>query len=327
MVVPLLDGLDLVFIALFLVLYGLLYGLKYTIGPMLSALHSALGWIPGVGNLVQAADNAIIGAINAGLQTCSQAVADLWHGLLESLIYMVDGVQWFAGKVDDKLHELYSQTLGDWARWALGEALIVIGVIPAPFASVADWIVGEGLRLEHYAATHASAAQSAAEDYTDGQIQEVYATALHDANNALVSANQYTDAAILTAEGVGAAAVNRLQTIEAEAISALGQAEGATAGELRDLLDGQAVGDIAAIIASVPFLQALVKTLESETGLDNEACRTKVKGICSTPSSSWSRLIGLLSLTAEWPGLDELTEGIADMTADVVDGVEALIGV
>jgi hypothetical protein len=326
MVVPLLDGLDLVFIALFLVLYGLLYGLKYTIGPLLGALHSALGWIPGVGNLVKAANNAITGAIDVGLQTCSQAIADLWHGLLETLIYMVDGVQWFAGKVDDKLHELYTQTLGDWARWALGEALIVIGAIPPPFASVADWIVGEGFRLEHYAATHASAAQSAAETYTDGQIQEVYKTALHDANNALVSANQYTDAAILTAEGVGAEAVGKLQAIEAGAISALGQAEGATAGELRDLLDGQTVGDIAAIIASVPLLQALVKTLEAETGLNNEACRSKVKGICSTPTSSWTKLIGLLALTAEWPGLDELTQGIADMTADVVDGVEALIG-
>lgn len=124
------------------------------------------------------------------------------------------------------------------------------------------------------------------------------------------------------AESAATVALDKLQAAESAAVGALDRAEGATAGELRDLIAEIPFTDIAAVIAAVPVLTALVRTLEAETGLENESCRSKVKQICATDPNVWTQLLTGLAPLGLVFSLRELVEVARPIIADTKDAIE-----
>lgn len=145
----------------------------------------------------------------------------------------------------------------------------------------------------------------------EGEIAGVRATALAAAAGALTTAESYAEhvggdvaagaaAALAQAEGVVSASVDAVKAIAIDIQHDLGTIEGQYG----------ALG-LATLIASIPAIATLVNALATETGLENEDCRQKVKGICATPSSAWTDLLGGLVAVGVSFSLLELAE-VAD---------------
>jgi len=295
--VVLLEGIDLVAIAVFLLLLAFLYSLKYTITPLLNVLHSALGWVPGVGKLVGDAENAIVGAIDSGITTVSKVAHDLWLGSLDATIYLVDALRSLGAAVEQHVRTLYDESLPAWARWALGESLLVIGVVAAPYPTVAAWIHGIAADLRAYARGRADAVAQAAADALTDATTTIYQDVLEATATTLTSAEAYADFQVQTV-------ADELDAVRRD----LAAAEGAVAGELPELpgLGYDALRDafgrldlerLAGLLGAGALTGYLVQALAREAGLADAECRGKVKQICATDAAAWENLLaGLVAL-------------------------------
>jgi hypothetical protein len=76
--------------------------------------------------------------------------------------------------------------------------------------------------------------------------------------------------------------------------------------DLRGILNNQDLATLGGLMAAIPLLRAITSTLAVETGLENEACRSKVKGICGTDPSAWTALLEGLAVLGFGFSLREL---------------------
>lgn len=196
--------------------------------------------------------------------------------------------------------------------------------------------VGIAVDAKNAGINAAASALQTAEGYTDA----AKGAAIAAAAGALTTAESYTDAAkqvalqaaggaLATAEHEAAIAANAAQA-GAEAFaaqaagavsSALDQVRSVAVGAADDLhtIEGSygALG-LAALIASIPALATLTNAIATETGLENEDCRKKVKGICATPSNVWSELLGGLAAVGFAFSLAELAEVAQPIALELV---------
>ena len=124
-----------------------------------------------------------------------------------------------------------------------------------------------------------------------------------------------------TAESVAASA---LAQSEAAASSALGTVKAIAIGAEGDLTDFEAYIkslSIPAAIAGSAALATLLTLVLSETGLENQSCRSKVKNICGTDPTAWANLLGGLAAIGFAFSLKDLygvAEGLVGDLATVI---------
>lgn len=119
---------------------------------------------------------------------------------------------------------------------------------------------------------------------------------------AKVAGEQAAAAALNEAERVAGSALAQSEAAAAEALAraqAAGQAaldgvKGIAVGVGDDLatIEGAfGAAGVGALVGSIPAIATLVAAIATEAGLENAACRSKVKGICGTDTPSWEKLL------------------------------------
>jgi hypothetical protein len=320
-----LAGVDLTAVALFGFLLAFLYATKWTLVPLVRALHSALGWVPGIGNLTTRAENAVISAVDGAISTVSGKVVDLYHGTVWAFDQTLDGLRDFAHLSETAISYLWKQGLPRFGRALLVPIHKAIAALQVRIDHAERWIVREPARVEAVVgrATRAtiqtarrdiSAADHALRADLIRQLDRIEATLRGEITHGVSGAER------IAAEGLGA-----LKRAEDAAVADAERIGSMALDEIRTLLNGRDLATIAALIASIPLLRELLRTLEAETGLDNPECRSKVRGICSTNPARWAHLLDLLALEMAWPGLDEFARGVADLAREVADGIVTLV--
>lgn len=344
-----LEAVDLVAIAVFMFLLAFLYSLKWTIHPLLSALHHSIGWIPGIGSLIGAADNAIVAALNEGIAGVEEAISTLWAGFVWSLNELVDGLTWFGNEVSAAFEHLTSTTIPNALSTLWHDAQALQHTAGGVVAGVEARIVDAVRQAEHYAAGEASHALKVATGYVDTQLSK-YAGAINDqiadvemdvraakstAQQALDSVTHAVDTVTNTITNT---VVHDLPAGASALESEVASIEGAIAGELpalpqigfdglRDLLNSQDLTTLVGLLGSVPLLAAGVQALASEIGADSAECRSKLKGVCGSDTAGWFHLLEGLAFGFLWPGLAEFGDAVAEITEEVSGAIVELAGV
>lgn len=290
-VVVLLLGLDLAVIALYLAYLATLHGVSGfsskvsdnfssifgAVNPVASAILHVLGWIH---------DWA-----ESEIAKVSKTVDQLWTGVLESLIYIVDGVRTLGASTVSAFETLYGHALPSWARWATSEALGYVGPVAAPYATIAEWLLAEtGVAASATAAAITTATARAA-DFTIGQVTDVYQAILTETAATLTSAEAYADFQIDTVRQDVHAVAHAIESAAGAAADELPQLPALAWEDLQRIYNGLDLSRLNGQLAAVPILGALVYALARDTGLDSAACRSKVKGICGTDAAGWAKLL------------------------------------
>ncbi len=139
-----------------------------------------------------------------------------------------------------------------------------------------------------------------------------------DAQRAVTAAER---AAVATAEEEATLA---LRASEVAATSALDQVRAVAVAAERDigsLVGGYGLAGAAGLIASIPALATLVNTIATETGLENQSCRAKVKNVCQTDATQWENLLGGLAVAGIAFNLREL----AKVAEEILGGLAVVI--
>lgn len=161
-------------------------------------------------------------------------------------------------------------------------------------------------------------------------------------------AMRYADSAVAKLQGIEDKAVRDAielakageQSVAEAATAAIAVVDGIARGAQGDVIDVWKYIDrigLAGLVASIPALAVLVNTIAQESGLENESCRTKVKGICGTDPAAWESL--LLGIAAVGVGfsLGDIIEAagnlvddagglLAELSAGVIDEAPAIGG-
>lgn len=87
--------------------------------------------------------------------------------------------------------------------------------------------------------------------------------------------------------------------------------------DLRGLLNNQDLATLGGLMAAIPLLRAITSTIAVETGLENGACRSKVKGICGTDPSAWLGLLEGLAVLGFGFNLRELYSVAEGLVGDL----------
>jgi hypothetical protein len=155
----------------------------------------------------------------------------------------------------------------------------------------------------------AKAAGLAAAHAAELEAERVGAAALAEATAA--GARALTDAELLAHGEVVAAARDAASALASVATADLAAIAGVKAiaidlgHDLQTIEGNLSAAGLAALIGSIPLLATLVTTIAVESGLEGQACRSKVKGICGTDPSEW---LGLLEGVAFLTGALSLAE-------------------
>lgn len=201
-----------------------------------------------------------------------------------------------------------------------------VGLLRSAEDAAVAQAVGIAVDAKNAGINAAAGALSTAEGYTD----VAKGAALAAAAGALTTAESYADAAknvalaaaggaLVTAEQYAAAEANAAEAgAEAYAAQAAGAVSSAleavrsiAVGAENDLatIEGQyGLLGVAALLASIPAIGTLLNSIATDTGLENEDCRKKVKGICASPTSAWGDLLAGLAATGFAFSLLELAE-------------------
>lgn len=320
-----LEGVDLAALLAVYLLIALTVALVWTFERMADVLDfSVLGVHPlrGVANAIR---STIIAGLNEGLNALQDVASTLHEGLVWSWNIMLDGLKDLANGAESAFNYLHDHGIIRIAR-IVADPIGALAQSAWTYAdSVFTTLVSETRRLDHKIEQTAVATLATA----DRDIRDMAAAIEADVGARLRTVESTIEdelrTAIAGAESVATDAIGTLRRAEDAAIGALRDAEGATAGELRDILGRLDPAAVGTIIASVPILAELVRTLEAETGLGNKECRDKVKGICSTPTSSWLRLLEGLALTAALADVHELLKLFEDGARMIVPRIEELV--
>lgn len=288
----LLDGVDLLAIAGVWLLIGLLMVVSYTFGRLAFILDVGILGVHPFRGISRAIESTIVAGCNDGIAVLQDVARDLWHGLTWSVGFLVDGIKDLANGTEDALtyltEHLLIQKVNAAIKWIADSVPdLETRVETLAIDAIKDGIVIEG-KIQSTAVATLETAERKAAGIVTGLRHEIAA----DFHNLRHDLALDIKAAKVDAEAVGRDAISALASAEETAIAGVRDAESATAQGLRDLLDSIPLTDIATVIAAVPIVKALLTTVLSESGLDGESCRSKVKGICGTDSELWGELVG-----------------------------------
>lgn len=244
-------------------------------------------------------ENGIVDPLNKLRQASDAGIAKGFLDLVNALELGI-GITLLLGLgVKDALQYLWGTALKPFIH-AITDPISKLAHATAADVSALTKTVAADLRTaETYAADHATAALAAAKVYVDGKI----ATAIK----------------VLRADIV--AAVDFVHLAVGEAAAELPALPGMAWDDLNRLLNTKKLWQLAGLLASVPILAQLVRTLARESGLEKAECRDKVKGICSTDPQFWEGMLaGLLAL-----GLTFSLEDLAKEARPVIEHLEPIV--
>jgi len=131
------------------------------------------------------------------------------------------------------------------------------------------------------------------------------------ASTLVAQAEQITGTAVTTAESLASAGLAEVRAVAVP----IGE-------EVQPLAGAAGLVGVAALIASIPGIATFVNALATDTGLENESCRSKVKGICGTDPNAWANLLGGLAAVGFAFSLAELASVAEDVIDPLVDVIE-----
>lgn len=286
--------------------------------------------------LLREAGNGLISLSDDLLGGVRDTLVYLWDKALPAAIHAAVNV---VRAIANDARALATQASRDAANAVSTAEQYTNGRVAAAEAALRAYAATEAERALHGAEGYASEAVAklrAAEEASIGNVASIAQAAQQAADEALREIPQ----AVSTAEAAAVAAAARAEqaavaTAEQAASAALAASDAAATQALALVkaiaLDAeQGVGDLqryidslglAGLVAAVPALALLVNTIATDSGLDNQACRSKVKGICGTDANVWSDLLGLLvpvALAFDFKALYEAANAIAGEAAAIV---------
>lgn len=305
-----------------LLLIGTLSVIAYTFARLANVLNFSVFGVHPLHNVADAIHNTIVAGCNDGIKTLDKWAIYLFDGLKTVTMALVHGVEDLANGTNDALSYLVHTKVPALVDAAIHDVVKVANNALTRVDSLEKSVAKDVARLDNTIDAKAKAAVLAAGAATATAIKSVRNEIGSDVTTLRQEISAAAHGATATAESVASEALNRLQTAENAAIGALDKTVGATGEDLRNLINEIPFTDIAAVIAAVPVLTALVKTLEAETGLENESCRSKVKQICATDPSVWTQLLTDLAPLGLVFSLRELVEVARPIIADTKDAIE-----
>lgn len=270
------------------------------------------GFVDSLPNAIENGLNAVAAAI---FGSDIERLANLFNGLAASFQALID----YPAALWKGVHAAFVYL---WDT-ALPQA---IGLAVNPVRTLAN----EAKALAGQAESDIATAFDEAQAYTDskvaGAVADLRAYAEQQASGALHTAEGYADTAVgklaATEDAAVAAATSLARTAEADAAAAYTNAVAYVDGIVKPVETGlsdfekyvNSLG-LAGLVAALPALALLVQTIASESGLDNAACRSKVKGICGTSPAAWENLLAGIAAF-----------GLAFDLADIVSAAVAILG-
>ena len=264
-----------------------------------------------------AIENGIVGPLDSLRKASEAGVAKGFSGLLASLELIV-GVTLLLGLgIFDALTYLWKHALVPLVQLYLTPVRLVADAAKALTATLTKTVAHDAARRKAAISSQASTTLKDARSYAKSVATGAEHAAERYADTAIASLRSAEDAAVASvvkiandAKAAGlAAAASAERTAESVAATALAEAEGAASsalaevkaiaiGATSDLTDFEAyiksLSIPAALTGSVALATLLTLVL-SETGLENQSCRSKVKNICGTDPAAWANLLGGLA--------------------------------
>lgn len=322
-----LEGVDLVALACVFILIGMLLAVKYTFTRLASVLDVNIPVInvrPFAG-VSGAIESYVIAGCNDGIGALEKTATTLWHWSTVALTDMADGLTWFIDHVGKSTAWLVEHGIPN-AIHAVTDAIERTATDAHRLALDAGNAVKAEAADRVRAIDHATATIEAWARTQLGTLQRtIEGEALHAFPQVERDVHALVADAVTTIEHTSTLTASTLAGAAEQALRNAQTAEGALAGEIRDLLGKLNPVDVAALIASIPLIKAAVDALEADTGLGNAECRTKVKGICATDPGRWLHFLEGLAFTFAWPGLEAFAQDVADGMNEVVDAISELV--
>lgn len=313
---------DPALLALIIMAMGLAVTVEYL---AILALQTGVGSIPVIGDawdwLWSHIKTYAVDAENALIR----AAGNVWSSFLDNLFFVFGiaaAIAYLLGEaVYAALHALWTHTL------------------PALIASIVNPIRDIARKAEALATTAESDAQAAL-----SQVEHVVTATIPDAiraverdaaklaDTAYTDAVSYADTAVAklkaAEDAAVASAVQLAATAEHDAVQAYKDATAYVDTLVKpigvDLSDFEAYVKslgLPGAIAAVTALSAVLTATLAETGLENAACRSKVKGICGTDPTAWvDFLAGIAAIGIAF----DFREFVA-LLQDLIQPVESLV--
>lgn len=263
------------------------------------------------------------------------ALGYLWNHALRPLIHSItDEIRTLASSALAKVIRLTAVVAEDLAHaesYARDQAADALDSAKAWGRTEIAAALATALRYADDAVGKLRAAEDAAVDNAVKLAGEARAAGAAAAAAVLARAEGEIDAARNAAEAfavreagdVEAIAAHALAASEALAAEALGQVKAIAVTGGADLTDFEAyiksLG-LPALIAGSAALATLVTVVLTETGLENQSCRGKVKQVCQTDPSAWANLLGGLAAIGFAFNLKDLY-GVAEGLVGDLSGV------
>lgn len=251
------------------------------------------------------------------------ALAYLWNQALSPRIEsIVAPVRTLAGKAETDVRALektVAADLGKAERYADGKAdaakTAAEHYADAAVASAAATIRAEtGAAIDKLRSAEDAAVTRAMNVAADGiaaaeaLTRQLVGEAEQQAQAGVAEAEALAAQGVTTAEQQASAALAATEATFTSALAGVKSIAVTAEDDLTSVLGKLSTGDVAAIIASVPLLATLVHTLATETGLENQACRSKIKGVCGTDPAQWSSLLAGLGIVTGLLSLEEIVK-------------------
>ena len=304
-----------------MVLMGLLAVVGFTFEKLAGVLDVKIPVInvrPFAG-IATAINNTIVQGCNDGIASVGHIAADFEAGLVLSWQQLLDADNAIVSGIRSSLSYLWNSALQPLIHSITDVIASTASAALAKVESLAGTVSANVTRAEAYADAQAARALGSAKTYAESQAAAAINTAERYADTAVSKLAAAEQSALANAVGIAAAATAAVEGIaradlsqaESDAASALAtaQALGQTAlqqvssiavtaeDDVETLAGAAGIAGAAALIASIPAIATLVTSIATESGLENESCRTKVKGICGTDPAAWANLLaGLVAI-------------------------------
>lgn len=281
-----LEGLELLIVALAFVLLAMAESMRYWIQPW----ADLAGKVPVIGGHLKGWTNGVANAIVSGLRgflhVNLRVLHTLFHWSAWSIHELASAGAELAGQTESALHHLRHSALPALVHAATAELHKALATFRADLH-----------RLEH-AATHGLGAIAhdlrALEHELRVEVERPFKALLKHTIPGLKAA----DAAL---EG----------ELHDVVLPGLKEAEAIAKGALGDLKALEAKLNAAGLwglAGGLAGLAGVVALIEAEAGLGDPACRSKVKGICSTDPLAWANLLLGLSAIGAGFSIEQLIE-------------------
>lgn len=333
-------GYDLGVISLCVLALGLLLLTKGALHAVFSVVHNigALGFYP-----FRGIESSVRGAVDDALDTAIKGVekttARFFSGLIDSLAILVgvtlivlilvkDALAYLWNHALVPLIKFYLDPIGTIARAANSKTTTLSGTVADNLTEAESY--AKARAADAYAAAVATirpeiaAGVSAAKRYASGAVEQLRAVEAAAVADALRIAQEGIQAVELEARAEFTQAVNDAQALvkgaEAVGAAALSTVKSIAIDaqhELDVIAAGRDAVGLAALIAAIPAIGTLLHAIATESGLENQSCRSKVKDICATDPNQWANLLGGLAAIGIAFNLRELRDVATTLVGDL----------